>query len=267
MLIGIATFFLGQRLLGDRGRTPRELRAGPPPGRRADPQAAGSGTPDDEAAPLTAVERGRIAALFILAVFVVFFWMASEQSGSTMTLFADESTDRNVFGFDAKASLFQSVNPIFIILLAPPLSALWKALARAGKEPSSAAKMGLGLAFLGVGFVPLIIASSIAGAHGKASWAWLVATYFLQTVGELCLSPIGLSLVTKLSPRRYAALLMGSWFLANSAANALVGATGLFYGGMTHVRFFSVFLVTSLGAAAVLFALLRPIRRLMAGVE
>jgi POT family proton-dependent oligopeptide transporter len=256
MLIGGVTFFVGQRFLGSRGRAPRELRSND----RVEADAS------VVAAPLTAIERGRIGALLMLAVFVVFFWMASEQAGSTMTLFADESTDRNVFGFEAKASLFQSVNPIFIILLAPPLSALWKALARTGKEPSSPAKMALGLTFLAIGFVPLIVASSIAGDHGKASWAWLVATYLLQTVGELCLSPIGLSLVSKLAPKRHAALLMGTWFLANSAANLLVGATGMLYGGMSHVQFFSFFLATSAGAAAILFALLKPIQRLMAGV-
>jgi POT family proton-dependent oligopeptide transporter len=267
MLVGGVTFFIGQRFLGDRGRSPRELRNATAPRLGArDP-----GEPDrpgaEDATPLTRVERGRIAALFVLAVFVVFFWMAAEQSGSTMTLFADESTDRNIFGFAATASVFQSVNPLFILLLAPLLSALWGALARVGKEPSSAAKMGIGLALLGVGFVPMIVASSIAGAHGKASWAWLVAAYFLQTVGELCLSPIGLSLVTKLSPKRHASFLMGSWFLANSVANALVGATGMLYGSMTHVQFFSVFLVTSLAAAATLFVLLKPIHRLMAGVK
>jgi POT family proton-dependent oligopeptide transporter len=259
MLIGGLTFLVGQRFLGSRGRTPRELRAIERAGTAHTPPAAVS-------APLSSIERGRIGALLVLAAFVVFFWMAFEQAGSTMTLFADESTDRNVFGFEAKASLFQSVNPIFIILLAPLLSGLWEALARAGKEPSSPAKMALGLTFLGAGFVPLVVASSIAGAHGKASWAWLVATYFLHTIGELCLSPIGLSLVTKLAPKRHAALLMGTWFLANSLANFLVGATGALYGLMTHVQFFSFFLATSLGAAAVLFTLLKPIKRLMAGV-
>jgi proton-dependent oligopeptide transporter, POT family len=152
-------------------------------------------------------------------------------------------------------------------LLAPLTSLVWGALGRAHREPSTPMKMVLGLLFLGCGFVPLIAASSIAGANGRASWAWLVAAYFLHTVGELCLSPIGLSLVTKLAPKKYASLLMGSWFLANVVGNFLVGLTGSLYEKISHVEFFSLFLVSSFGTAVVLLSLLRPIQRLMGGVH
>jgi len=260
MIVGTLTFLVGQRWLGNRGLAPGE-RAGARDRRAPAPDAS------DATRPLTKVERGRVAALFVMVVFVVFFWMAFEQAGSTMTLFADRATDRDVFGFEAKASLFQAVNPVLILLLAPLVSLVWKALGAAGKEPSTPMKMALGLTFLGAGFVPLVIAASIAGTHGRASWVWLVLAYFLHTVGELCLSPIGLSLVTKLAPKKYASLLMGAWFLANVVGNFLVGLTGALYDTMTHAQFFALFLVSSLGAAAVLVSLLRPIRRLMAGVH
>jgi POT family proton-dependent oligopeptide transporter len=257
MIIGSITFAVGQRWLGTRGLAPRRLPAAK---RGPEERAAVS-------APLTKVERQRVAALFIVIVFVILFWMAFEQAGSTMTLFADESTERHIFGFEAKASLFQAINPVLILLLAPLTSLVWGFLGRAHREPSTPMKMVLGLTFLGCGFVPLIAAASIAGANGRASWAWLVAAYFLHTVGELCLSPIGLSLVTKLAPKKYASLLMGSWFLANVVGNFLVGLTGSLYEKISHVEFFSLFLVSSFGTAVVLLSLLRPIQRLMGGVH
>ncbi len=258
MIIGTVTFFVGQRWLGS---------AGLPPLRRA--SAVRSQRADEKSAnvPLTAVETRRIAALFVVVVFVIFFWVAFEQAGSTLTLFADQSTDRVILGFEAKASLFQAVNPVLILILAPLVSVVWKRLADAGREPSSPMKMVLGLTFLGLGFLPLIVAASIAGPHGRASWVWLVLAYFLHTIGELCLSPIGLSLVTKLAPKRLASFLMGCWFLSNVAANFLVGLTGALYSKMPHENFFSLFFASSLTAALLMFLALKPIRSLMGDVH
>jgi POT family proton-dependent oligopeptide transporter len=258
MIAGTLTFLVGQRWLGIRGLAPRQKAA------RADPLES---HPAEVSHPLTTTERKRVIALFVMVAFVIFFWMAFEQAGSTMTLFADQSTNRDILGFEAKASLFQSVNPVLILILAPLVSLVWKALNHAKREPSTPMKMVLGLGFLGFGFVPLIVASAIAGPHGRASWVWLVLAYFLHTVGELCLSPIGLSLVTKLAPTKYAALLMGSWFLANVVGNFLVGLTGALYTTITHVVFFGLFFVTSFGAALILFLSLKPIQRLMGGVH
>jgi POT family proton-dependent oligopeptide transporter len=184
-----------------------------------------------------------------------------------MTLFADERIDRVAFGWTMTASFFQFVNPVFILILAPILSAVWKATAARGIEPSTPAKMVLGLTFLSLGFAPLVLASSIAGENGHASWTWLVLAYFLHTIGELCLSPVGLSLVTKLAPKKYAALLMGGWFIPVFVGNFLAGATGFLYPTLGHVQFFTIFVASSLAAAGVLFALLNPIKRLMGGVH
>jgi proton-dependent oligopeptide transporter, POT family len=255
MVIGLVTFATTRRWL-PRGPTSER---GPSPAGPSPTQATNR--------PLTPTERGHIAALLVMVAFVIFFWMAFEQAGNTMTVFADESTDRNMFGFHASASLFQSVNPVFILVLAPVVSLVWRALGAAGREPSTPMKMVLGLVFLGTGFVPLVVASAIAAAHGRAGWVWLVLAYFLHTVGELCLSPVGLSLVTKLAPTKYAALLMGSWFLANVAGNYLAGLTGTFYDRVSHEIFFASLLVSSLAAASVLLLVLAPIRRLMGGVR
>lgn len=278
MIIGFLTFFFGQRWLGDRGR-----RKPPASSERAASSVSGSAkgpsfaartsatprapSPEPPNEPLSAVERGRIAAILLVGVFVVFFWMAYEQAGNTMTTWADESTNRTIGGWEVKASLFQSVNPLFIILLAPIVSRIWQMLEARGKEPSTPAKMGMGLVFLGVGFVPLALAALEAGPHGRASWVWLVLAYFIQTIGELCLSPVGLSLVTKLAPRRLAALLMGVWFLSVWLGNTLAGVTGYWYDKVSHVAFFSTFVVSSILAGAALLALLKPVKRLMAGVH
>jgi proton-dependent oligopeptide transporter, POT family len=257
MLVGLTTFFFGQRSLGDKGLAPRRASSGDTQ-HQADPELT---------RPLTTVERKRVLCLALIGVMMVFFWMAFEQAGNSMTLFADERIDRNAFGWEMTASFFQFVNPSFILIMAPVLSWVWKVTAARGVEPSTPAKMVLGLTFLSAGFIPLVVASSIAGDTGHASWTWLVLAYFLHTIGELCLSPVGLSLVTKLAPKKYAALLMGGWFIPVFVGNFLAGATGFLYPTLGHVQFFTIFVASSLAAAGVLLALLKPIKALMGGVH
>jgi len=277
MIVGFLTFFFGRRWLDDRDRVrhgpsastsaPRTSGGDERTQFAADADANGRESSSKPRVPLSAVERGRIACIFLVGAFVVFFWMAFEQAGNTMTTWADESTDRMIGGWEIKASLFQSVNPLFIILLAPIVSRIWERLGERGKEPSTPAKMGLGMIFLGIGFVPLAIAALLAGPGGRASWIWLVVAYFIQTIGELCLSPVGLSLVTKLAPKRLAALLMGVWFLSIWAGNTLAGVTGYWYDKIPHTQFFSLFVALSILAGAALLALMKPVKRLMAGVD
>jgi len=164
-------------------------------------------------------ERKRVIAIFIVILFVIFFWMAGEQTGSSMSLFADKHTRRQLGGWTVPTSFFQAVNPIFILLLAPIFAWMWTRLGVLGRSSSTALKMVFGLVLLGCGFVVLVLGAHYADAGMQVSPWWLIGAYFLHTCGELCLSPVGLSYVTKVAPIRFASLLMGGWFLGNAAAN------------------------------------------------
>ena len=168
-------------------------------------------------------EMKKINVVFILAAFVLFFWAAFEQAGSSLNLFAERYTRLSYFGFEFPAGWFQTVNSIFIITLAPLFAWLWLRLGRMGKEPSSPAKMSLGILLNAASYVVMIFAMIGISEGQRVSPSWLVVLYFLQTCGELCLSPIGLSMVTKLAPVRFGAMLMGVWYLANAWANKLAG--------------------------------------------
>jgi len=168
---------------------------------------------------LTKEERSRISVIFILAFFVIFFWACFEQAGASLTLFADEQTNRNLFGWEMPASWFQSINPLGIIALAPLYTIMWNWLNKRNMEPSSPMKMAFGLLLLALGYVVIAFAVHGVDSQTKISMWWLVTLYVLHTMGELSLSPIGLSMVSKLAPIRFSSLLMGTWFLANAIAN------------------------------------------------
>ncbi len=172
---------------------------------------------------LNAIERKRIIVIFILAFFVIFFWGAFEQAGASLTLFADKQTNRSIFGWEMPASYFQSINPLAVIGLAPVFTIIWAFLYKRRLEPTSSRKMAFGLALVALGYVVIAIAVKGMGASDKVSMWWLVALYVIHTMGELCLSPIGLSMVSKLAPLRLSSLMMGTWFLANAAANKFAG--------------------------------------------
>ncbi|HQW46594.1 MAG TPA: peptide MFS transporter, partial [Chitinophagaceae bacterium] len=172
---------------------------------------------------LTSTERKRIIVIFILAFFVIFFWGAFEQAGASLTLFADRQTDRMIFGKEMPASYFQSVNPLSVIILAPVFTIIWGFLYARKLEPSSPKKMAIGLALVALGYVVIAIAVKGLGVGDKVSMWWLFGLYVIHTMGELCLSPIGLSMVSKLAPLRLSSLMMGTWFLANAAANKFAG--------------------------------------------
>jgi POT family proton-dependent oligopeptide transporter len=212
--------------------------------------------------PLTSEEWQRIAAILIMGFFVVFFWMGFEQAGGTMNLFADKLTDRHLGGWEIPASYFQAINPLGIVLMGPIIAALWLRLDTSRYSLSTPAKMAIGMIILGLGFIVLAIADSRAQAVGQVGPWWLVAVYFLHTLGELCLSPVGLSMVTKLAPARVAALLMGIWYLANAAANYLAGILEeLLKGSSVPLYWFLV--GSSIGAGLVLLAITPLVKRLM----
>ncbi len=177
---------------------------------------------------LAVAEKKRVFVIFIFFVASALFWAGYEQAGSSFNLFASRLTDRMIGGFEMPASWFQSVPPICVILLAPVFGWIWLKLGR--REPSMPAKLGYGLVFLAVGFVVMVLAANgTRGGTTRVGPGWLVATYFIHTVGELCLSPVGLSSVTKLAPRRLVGQMMGTFFMGNALGNLIAGlAAGSF---------------------------------------
>jgi POT family proton-dependent oligopeptide transporter len=208
---------------------------------------------------LSRAEKKRIAVIFVFFMAAVLFWAGFEQAGSSLNLFADRLTQRVIFGWEMPASFLQSVNSIFIILLAPVFGALWVRLGR--RQPSTPAKMGYGLAFLAIGFLVLAWGASFTAGGARVSMMWLIITYLLHTIGELCLSPVGLSSVTKLSPRSLVGQMMGTWFMGTALGNLIAGlAAGGFEGMGVEELFLSVAKVTGI-AGLVLLLLAKPIRK------
>ena len=172
------------------------------------------------------VERQRIWVIYIVSFFIIFFWAAFEQAGSSLTFIASNQTDRNFFGWDMPASMVQIFNGLFVVIMAVPFSMLWDKLRAKGKEPVSPLKQAFGLFLIAISY--FIIAHNVKdlGNSGLLAIHWLILLYLIQTAGELCLSPIGLSLVGKLAPKRFASLLYGVFFIANAAGYALAGTLG-----------------------------------------
>ncbi|MGM9488668.1 peptide MFS transporter [Ideonella sp. YS5] len=218
--------------------------------------------PAGHAAGLTRAEAGRLVAIGIVAFFVIFFWMGFEQAGGTMTLFADTQTDRHAFGLEIPATWFQTINPLGIVLMGPLFSALWIALDRSRFALPDPAKQGLGMIVLGLGFVVMAVAQSRAEALGPVGPHWLAIVYLLHTIGELMLSPVGLSLVSRAAPARLVGLLMGVWLMAIGVANYLAGALeGLLAG--SGIPLYVFLLGSSLGAGVLLLVLTPWLHRLI----
>ncbi len=229
---------------------------------------------------LTYVEKCRIGVIYIIAVFVIFFWSAFEQAGSSLTIFAERQCDRHIGGWEMPTTWFQSINPIVVVTFAPIIATLWEFLYKHNIEPFSPAKQAIGLSLLAIGYLVIAVATNGIGAGEKVSMWWLFALYFIHTMGELCLSPIGLSMVNKLSPARLASLLMGVWFMSNAASNILAGKlatllpsesepTKYFLGFEISnlTEFFALFAIMAGVAALLLFALCPLLKRMMKGVQ
>ncbi|GAA4781701.1 peptide MFS transporter [Olivibacter ginsenosidimutans] len=175
---------------------------------------------------ITKIERDRIIVMYIIAFFVIFFWSAFEQAGSSLTFVADKQTDLHFLGFQLPPSFIQNANSIFIVVFALPFSWLWLKLQQRNMEPISPVKQAIGLLLLAVGYYIIAVQIGKIGLTGKLAVHWLFIMYLFHTLGELCLSPIGLSLVSKLAPKRFSSLLMGVWFIGNAAGYALAGTLG-----------------------------------------
>lgn len=175
---------------------------------------------------ITKIERDRILVIYVVSFFVIFFWAAFEQAGSSLTFIADNQTDRNFFGWNMPPSMVQIFNGLFIVILAVPFSMLWDRLRSRSKEPISPLKQAFGLLIIALSYFIIAHNVKFLGNTGLLAIKWLILLYFLQTCGELCLSPIGLSLVGKLAPKRFASLLYGVFFISNAAGYALAGTLG-----------------------------------------
>ena len=229
---------------------------------------------------LSKVEKERLWVIITLMIFVVFFWMCFEQAGASLTFFAEEQTNRNILGWVMPASYFQSFNAGFIILLAPILTMFWAWLNKKGMEPASPRKMSIGLAFLAAGFLFISMGAKSIPAGG-ASIIFLTGLYFLHTIGELWLSPIGLSMVNKLTPARFTSLMMGVWFLAIATGNKLAGlfsslypdAKTNYYPTLLGIQisdlytYFIVFVCFSGVAALIVFLLSKKLENMMNGIR
>jgi POT family proton-dependent oligopeptide transporter len=213
---------------------------------------------------LTSGEKKRIVVIALLFFFAAIFWAGFEQAPTSLNLFARDFTDRSVFGYEIPAIWFQVANSLFVVLLAPFFAWLWTKLGNRNANPSSPLKFSLGLLFGGLGFAVMIPAAysvlSSGGAIKVSPW-WLVVSYFIQTIGELLLSPVGLSSMTKLSPRKYVGQMMGIWFLATSVGNLIAGLVGGSVDPEKLEQTPVVFIGTTIAliAAAVLLGLLTPL--------
>ncbi len=218
-------------------------------------------------------EKKRVGVIVVLFIFASVFWSAFEQAPTSLNLFARDFTDRQLGSFLIPATWFQSVNSAFIIILAPVFAAIWSGLGRRNRDLSSPAKFTLGLLFAGLGFAMMILAANRVVASGGtllvSPW-WLVASYFFQTVGELCISPVGLSSMTKLSPRKFVGQMMGIWFLASAVGNLIGGLVGGSVDPENLQQMPQLFTLTTaslLISTVILGALIVPVRRMMAGVR
>jgi POT family proton-dependent oligopeptide transporter len=261
MVLGLITYLtLKRRYLGSIGEAPAT---------RAPPEG------EKPRAPLLRDEKRAMSAIGLLAFFNIFFWVAFEQAGSSMSFFAEERTRRTLVGVELLAPYFQSVNPIGIIVLAPVFAWLWTRLAARGREPNTPVKFAMGLFLVGAGFVVMVVAARLSDGGALVSPMWLVAAYLIHTCGELCLSPVGLSMVTKLAPARFASLMMGVWFLAffvsDLVAGLLAGTVERIERGQLfrvlggQADFFLMFVVVTFAAGVALIALSGTINKLMRG--
>jgi POT family proton-dependent oligopeptide transporter len=211
-----------------------------------------------------------MSVIFIVCVFVTFFWAGFEQAGSSLSLYTDRYIDRTLFGSLIPTSAFQSVNALFIVALGGVAAALWLNLAKKGRDLTIPVKMGLGMILLGVGFLFMVGAVFSRGGDVpdetiKAPMIFLIATYFFHTVGELCLSPVGLSMITRLAPLKYASMLMGVWFLSPFVAQVAGGYIAAYVEELGALAIFEYIALFVIVAGLVLISMNKMLVRMMHG--
>jgi POT family proton-dependent oligopeptide transporter len=263
------TFGLIQYVRGRRHLEPAIVRlAEQRKAARAAKPAPGTEAPHERTiGGFTATEWKRLAAMGVFFVFAAVFWGAYEQAGSTLNLFGDRFTRTSILGFSFPSSWFLTVQAIFVIVLAPAFAWLWTTLGR--YEPSTPAKFAIGLFFTGLSFVFLLIpAYQLQGSPGiRVSPFWLIGCYFIQELGELALSPVGLSVFTKLSPVKIVGFMLGVWFLADSVGNKVAGLAAGYISTAPLPELFGVIAAVCLGTSVIAFAIIKPVKGLMGGVH
>jgi POT family proton-dependent oligopeptide transporter len=215
----------------------------------------------------TPVERNRLLVIVLLFFCAALFWGAFEQHGSSINLFARDFTNRVIFGWEFPAGYFQSLNALFIVVFAGVFAWLWLWLNKRNREPSSPSKFAIGMVLVGVGYLIMVVAAIFTGGEARVSPMWLVSAMLLHTFGELSLSPVGLSTVTKLAPARVGGLMMGVWFLAGSVGNYMGGRLAGFYDTLPLPQLFLIVALVPIGFGLLLFVFVKPIKRLMGGVN
>ena len=243
MLIGLVCYkALENKLLGDKG---------------LHPAMSNSQKCENE---IDNNNNSQLVALIVLMLFTIPFWVCFEQAGSSLTFFAEFQTNRNIFGFEIPTGYFQSLNPMFIILFAPIISAFWGLLRDKQKEPTSVEKFVIALLLISIAFIFLAFAGHLATTT-KVSPLWLVFGYLIMTLAELCLSPIGLSLVSKLAPRKFLSLLMGCWFLTNFVGNLIAGIWGGSYETVSTTNLFGGLAILSFCAFILLLCFMQKLNK------
>jgi POT family proton-dependent oligopeptide transporter len=241
MVLGVILYLWGQRFLApDRLTTVKETKV--------------------EAEPITSYQWKGIIGLIVLTVLNIVFWAVYEQQGNTVQLFADRNTDWHFYKWQLPSTWFQAFNPMFIFVLTPLLNMLWGWQSRARKEPPSVTKMAMGCVLLGVSFLPLMYITRGLGGQERINFLWLVGCTLIYTLGEMYLSPIGLSLVVKVAPAQVVSMMMGIWYMANFFGNLLSGYIGAFYEKMSRESFFLLLAALGIASGIAIFASSKPLK-------
>lgn len=215
----------------------------------------------------TQVYKDRFLVLLLSFIMVIIFWGAFEQAGGLMNLYTDTKTDRNLFGWTIPTVMFQSLNAGFIIIFATVVAGIWAKRKLKGKEASSLFKMALGIIIMGFGFIFMVFAAMEFEKSGTSSMIWLVLAYLFHTLGELCLSPVALSFITKLAPVKYASLMMGVYFAASGLGNKVAGLIGESASSFGEYTVFSSILIFTVVIGLLFILILKPLKRLTHGAE
>ena len=214
---------------------------------------------------VTAEEKPKVLAYLPLFLAAIVFWSLEEQGSSILALFANERTQTSLFGFPIAASWFQSLNPVFVVILTPIFVTLWTKLGK--RQPSTVVKFSLGLVFAGLSFVLLMLPGLLYGTEGRVSPLWLFFSFFIMIVGEMCLSPVGLSITTKLAPKAFEAQTVAIWLLADAASQAINAQIARFYTPGTESAYFGIVGLVAVVAGILLFIVKKPIQNLMGDVR